>query len=291
MANRQSISATATFGRAEVNGVRIYYQRAGLGEPVVLLHGFPETSNAWRKVMPALAEHYTVVAPDLRGFGASDRPDAGYDKRTVAEDVHQLVHQLGLGPINLVSHYVGMMVGYAYASAYPSEVKRLVLMEAALPGLGLEKLYDAGKYPRMYHLPLFEAPDGLAEALITGREKMFVSHFMQQQAFNIAALEDEVLDEYAERLSAPGALRAGIAYFRVHKIDAEHNRENAKRKLSMPVLTVGGTASFGADLEGEIRPLATHMRAVMIENCDHYLAEEQPERLINELLRFFREEA
>ena len=280
-----------TFGRAEVNGIRIHYRMAGAGEPVVLLHGFPETSNAWRKVMPALAQHYTVLAPDLRGFGDSDRPDHAYDKRTVAEDVHQLVHHLGLGPIHLVSHDVGMMVGYAYASAYPAEVKRLVLMEAALPGLGLEKLYDADKYPRMYHLPLFDAPNGLAEALITGREKMFVRHFMRQQAYNTAALEDEVLDGYAERLAAPGALRAGIAYFRAHKIDAEHNRENSRTKLPMPVLTVGGTASFGADLEAEIRPLAKQMRAVMIDRCGHYLAEEQPERLVEELLRFFREDA
>ena len=291
MAMIETTPSTFTFGRADVNGIRMYYRMAGSGEPVVLLHGFPETSNAWRKVMPTLAEHYTVLAPDLRGFGASDRPDTGYDKRTVAEDVHQLVYQLGLGPINLVSHDVGMMVGYAYASAFPSEVKRLVLMEAALPGLGLEKLYDADKYPRMYHLPLFEAPNGLAEALITGREKMFVGHFMRQQAYNTAALEDDVLDGYANCLAAPGALRAGIAYFRAHKIDAEHNREIAKTKLPMPVLTVGGTASFGADLEGEFRPLAKRMRAVMVENCGHYLAEEQPEHLVDELLRFFREDA
>ncbi|WP_263385598.1 alpha/beta fold hydrolase [Granulicella arctica] len=280
-----------TFGRADVNGIRMYYRMAGSGEPVVLLHGFPESSLAWRKVMPRLAEHYTVVAPDLRGFGDSDRPDGGYDKRTVAEDVHQLIHHLGFGAINLVSHDVGMMVGYAYACAYPSKVKRLVLMEAALPGLGLEKLYDADRYPRMYHLPLFEAPNGLAEALITGREKMFVRHFMRQQAYNTAALEDDVLDAYADRLAAPGALRAGIAHFRAHKIDAEHNRVNAKTKLSMPVLTVGGAASFGADLEGEIRPLVEHLRAVMIEGCGHYLAEEQPERLTDELLHFLREGA
>ena len=290
MASIDSNPFNVTFGRAEVNGIRIYYRIAGSGEPVVLLHGFPETSKAWRKVMPALAAHYTVLAPDLRGFGDSDRPDAGYDKRTVAEDVHQLVQQLGLGPINLVSHDVGMMVGYAYASAYPAEVRRLVLMEAALPGLGLEKLYDADKYPRMYQLPLFEAPNGLAEALITGREKMFVRHFMRQQAYNTAVLEDDVLESYADRLAAPGALRAGIAYFRAHKTDAEHNREYATTKLSMPVLTVGGTASFGADLEGEIRPLAKNMRGVMIEDCGHYVAEEQPERLTDELLRFFRED-
>ncbi len=291
MTNTGPLVSTMTFGRADVNGIRMYYRKAGSGEPVVLLHGFPETSNAWRKVIPALAIHYTVLAPDLRGFGDSDRPDNGYDKRTIAEDIHQLVHQLELGPINLVSHDVGMMVGYAYASAYPSEVKRLVLMEAALPGLGLEKLYDAIKYPRMYHLPLFEAPNGLAEALISGREATFIRHFMRQQAYNTAALEDDVLNGYATALAAPGALRAGISYFRAHTTDAEHNRENAKTKLPMPVLTVGGTASFGADLEGEIRPLAKHMRAVMIEECGHYLAEEQPERVIDELLRFLREDA
>ena len=291
MANLQPIDVRTIFGRAEVNGIRMHYRIAGVGEAVVLLHGFPETSNAWRKVMPGLAAHYTVLAPDLRGFGDSDRPVTGYDKRTVADDVYQLVHHLGLGPIHLVSHDVGMMVGYAYACAYPSEVKRLVLMEAALPGLGLEKLYDADRYPRMYHLPLFEAPNGLAEALISGRESMFVRHFMRQQAYNTAALEDHVLDEYATKLAAPGALHAGIAYFRAHKTDAEHNRENAKTKLPMPVLTVGGTASFGADLEGEIRPLANNLRAVMIEDCGHYLAEEQPERLLKELLSFLRGEA
>lgn len=99
-----------------------------------------------------------------------------------------------------------------------------------------------------------------------------------------------MLDGYADRLAAPGALRASIAYFQAHKMDAELNRENARTKLPMPVLTVGGTASFGADLEGEIRPLAKQMRAVTIENCGHYLAEEQPERLIDELLHFFRED-
>ena len=107
----------------------------------------------------------------------------------------------------------------------------------------------------MYHILLFEAPNGLAEALITGREKMCVWHFMQQQTYNTAALEDDVLDGYADRLAAPGALHAGIAYFRAHKIDAEHNRENAKNKLPMPVLTVSGTASAGTDFADEIRPL------------------------------------
>ncbi len=283
----QGLNCASRGHRAEVNGIRLFYRRAGEGPPVVLLHGFPETSYAWRKVMPALAKRYTVIAPDLRGCGASDRPGTGYDKRTVASDVRELVRQLGLGPVNLVAHDVGMMVGYAYASAYPDQVRRLVLMEAALPGLGLEEMYDAAKYPRMYHLPLFEAPNGLAEALIAGRERMFVDHFMRQQAYNQEGLEPEVLDEYARCLAAPGALSGGIGYFRSHATDGEHNREHARTKLAMPVMTVGGTASFGAGLEGQVKPLVEHLHHVMIEECGHYLAEEQPERVADELLRFF----
>ncbi len=272
--------------RTEVNGIRLYYRREGDGPTAVLLHGFPETSYAWRKVIPPLAERYTVIAPDLRGCGASDRPETGYDKRTAASDIHELVRQLGLGPINLVAHDVGMMVGYAYACAYPEEVRRLVLMEAALPGLGLEDLYDAAKYPRMYHLPLFEAPNGLAEALIAGRERMFVEHFMRQQSYDPAALTKDALDEYARSLAAPGALRGGINYFRTHWVDAEHNRENAKTKLRMPVMTMGGTASFGANLRGQVEPLVEKLRSVMIDECGHYLAEEQPEKVVKELLSF-----
>lgn len=278
------------YNRTEVDGVRIYFRMMGSGDPIVLLHGFPESSYAWRKVMPALAQYYTVIAPDLRGCGASDRPDGGYHKRTVAADVHGLVRQLGFDRIKLVSHDVGMMTGYAYAANYRAEVERVVLMEAAIAGHGLEKLYDANTYPRMFHLPLFEAPNGLAEMLITGREKAFVSHMMRQQAFDPAGIDD-ALDEYARCLAQPGALRAGINYFRAHGIDAEHNREHAKHKLEIPVLSIGGIASFGADLEDEIRPLAADHRHVMLDRCGHYLAEERPEALVEHLLHFFADEA
>ena len=291
MASDPSTRMPGSHHRVELNGVRLHYAVAGAGEPVVLLHGFPMTSYYWRKVIPALSERFTVIAPDLRGCGDSDRPSSGYDKRTVAEEVHQLVQHLRLGPVNLVSHDVGMMVAYAYASLYPAEVRRLVLTEAALAGLGLEDLFDAAKNPRMFHLPLFEAPNGLAEALITGREALFVSHMMRQQAYDTTALDQHALAEYARHLAAPGALHGGIEYFRTHVIDAVHNREHARTKLPMPVLTVGGTASFGANLEPEIRPLARTLRSVMIEECGHYLAEERPERLAEVLLQFLGEDA
>ena len=275
-----------THHRAEVDGLRIHFTVAGAGEPVVLLHGFPMTSYYWRKIIPSLAERFLVVAPDLPGCGDSDRPTSGYDKRSVAETIYQFVEHLKLGPINLVSHDVGMMVAYAYASTYKAEVRRLVLTEAALAGLGLEKLFDAAQNPRMFHLPLFGAPNGLAEALITGREKLFVAHMMRQQAYDTTALDEETLDVYARHLAAPGALHGGIEYFRTHALDAVDNREFAKTKLTMPVLTIGGAASFGRNLEPEIRPLAENVRTVLIEDCGHYLAEERPEKLTAHLLSF-----
>ncbi len=240
--------------------------------------------------MPELAEQYTVIAPDLRGCGASDRPAQGYDKQSVAADIHELVRLLGFERIRLISHDVGMMAGYAYAATYRDEVEQLVLMEAAIPGLGLEKLYDANKYPRMYHLPLFDAPNGLAEALIVGREHMFVEHFMRQQAYDPAAIEGG-LQEYARCLAQPGALHAGISYFREHLLDAERNLEHAKRKLEMPVLSISGSASFGTSLQDEVELLAVDHRHAMIDDCGHYLAEEKPEVLLKHLLAFFAEAA
>ena len=183
-----------------------------------------------------------------------------------------------------------MMVAYAYAASFRDEVKQLAVMEAALPGLGLEQLYDCAEFPRMYHLPLFEAPNALAEQLITGRERMFVEHFMLQQAYDTTGLDAEALAEYARWLSAPGALHGGISYFRSHWTDAEHNRKHAKTKLAMPVLTVSGAASAGAELAPWIEPLVEHLRSVVIDDCGHYLAEERPDRVSAELLAFFTEE-
>ena len=269
-----------------INGIRQHFVTAGSGEPLLLVHGFPQTHYAWRKIIAALSERYFVIAPDLRGCGDSERPETMFDKQEVAADLHALLERLGAGSVNLVSHDVGMMVGYAYAATYRDQVRRAVLMEAALPGLGLEDLYDSDAYPRMYHLGLFEAPSGFAEMLITGREKPFVDHFMRQQAANPAALEEDALDEYARRLAAPGGLRGGITYFRTHRLDARHNRQHAQQRLGMPVMTVGGTASFGAALRDQLAPLVQHHRHEMIEDCGHYLAEEQPQRLTELLLDF-----
>lgn len=223
--------------------------------------------------------------------GDTDRPDSPFDKRTAVEDIHALVQHLGVGPVNLIGHDVGTMVSYAYTATYRSEIRRLVPMESTLPGFGLEELYDAETYPRMYHLGLSEAPNGLAEALITERELMFVSHFMRQQTYDPTGPDEDALAEYMPRFGALGALRCGLGYFRSHKIDAEHNRESARTKLAIPVLTVGASLSFKDILAARTPELAERVRSVVVLECGHYLAEEQPDRLATVLLQFLGEAA
>lgn len=266
------------------DGFRMHYVEAGAGEPVLLLHGFPQTWYAWRKVIPGLAARFRVIAPDLRGCGDTDRPPEGYDKATVAADIHRLVERLGLGPVRVVCHDVGMMVGYAYACAHRATITQLVMMEAGLPGLGLEDYFGI---PHMYHLPLFDAPNQLAEMLIAGRERAFVDHFMRQQTYDPTGPDEAALDEYARRLAQPGCLHGGISYFRTHRQDIAYNQEQAKTKLAMPVLTIAGAASAGDRLEEQVRPLAEDLSSVVIDRCGHYIAEERPEALVDHLLAFF----
>ena len=121
---------------AEVNGIRMHYLTAGSGDPVILLHGYAENSHMWRPLIAELAKKHTVIAPDLRGFGQSSKPESGYDKKTMAQDVHALAGTLGIKRSRIVGHDIGLMVAYAYAAQYPTEVERIALMDAFLPGVG-----------------------------------------------------------------------------------------------------------------------------------------------------------
>ncbi|WP_193196829.1 alpha/beta fold hydrolase [Nostoc sp. MG11] len=156
----------------QVNGVRLHYVVGGKGDLVVLLHGYAQTWYEWRKIMPALAEHYTVIAPDLRGAGDSDKPLTGYDKRSLANDIYQLVKQLGFQQVYLVGHDIGLMVAYAYAAAHPDDVKRLVVIDAPIPGV--EPWEEVITSPMVWHFA-FHAVPNLPEALVAGRERTYLS--------------------------------------------------------------------------------------------------------------------
>jgi pimeloyl-ACP methyl ester carboxylesterase len=270
-----------------VNGVRLHYLRAGSGDPVVLLHGWPQTSYEWRRILPALAERFTVIAPDLRGLGDSSRPATGYDKRTVADDVHKLLTELGLERIYLVGHDWGGVTAYAYAAAHPRDVRRLVILDVAIPGAGLEQIPQVSPTGGLWHISFHGVRD-LPEALVSGRERTYLSWFYRT-AYDPGAISEADIDEYVRCYSAPGALRAGFEYYRAIWQDVEHNRENAKTRLEMPVLTLGGDRGFGDLTRQSMEALASDVRGAVLERCGHWIPEERPAELLEHLLAFFDE--
>lgn len=270
---------------ALANGVRIHYVRAGQGDPVVLLHGFPQTWYMWRKIIPALAERYTVIAPDLRGFGESSKPIGGYDKRTVAEDIYQLVRGLGFEKIFLVGHDLGGPAAYAYACAHPEDVRRLVILDVEIT---IDRATAAEYFTRLFHLSFHAEPD-IAVALVAGRERVYLTHFYRK-CYNPGAFSHADIDEYIAAFSAPGALRASMAHYGAIWTDLKHNIENAKTLLEMPVLALGGEMSFGERTVSSARKIAKDVRGRSLPRCAHWVAEEEPEALLAELLTFFGEE-
>lgn len=258
---------------ARVNeGVRIHYVVGGDGPPLVLLHGFPQHWREWRLVMPLLVQAgYTVVAPDLRGFGDSDKPLDGYDALNVAEDLHQLVRQLGFGRIGLVGHDVGASVGYTWAAAQPDDVHALVLMEAFPAGL---EPHAPGKQ-QTWHLGFMATPD-LPETLLAGREQAFLAALFRRSLYDPTTLSDAEIDAYARPLGALGGVRGAAAHVRAIPRSAAQNRKLAQRKLAVPVLTIGAQRTFGSSLQQAARQFAEDVAGVVAEQSGHWIPEERP---------------
>ena len=270
-----------------LEGVRLHYVTAGSGDAVVLLHGWPQTWYEWRRIMPALAARYTVIAPDMRGLGDSSRPLTGYDKRTIANDIYQLVRKLGFGKIFLVGHDWGGPVAYAYACAHPDDVRKLVILDVTIPGESWERIPQVTRRGGVWHLAFHNVRD-LPEALIAGRERTYLSWFYRS-GYDPSAINEGDIDEYTRCYSAPGAMRAGFEYYRAIFTDIDHNKENAKTKLKMPVLAFGGEVGFHKLPLRSMQELAENVRGGVIERCGHWIAEERPEFLSDQLLAFFAE--
>lgn len=277
-----------THHSAIVNGgVRIHYALAGSGTPVVLLHGLPQTWYEWRHVIPRLAERHTVIAPDLRGCGYSGKPASGYDLRTVAEDIYQLVRELGHRRVAIAATDFGAGAAYEYAAAHRDAVERLAFMEFALPGFGL---LDAAAGPQpgggIWHLSFFMVPD-IAEELLRGKEAAYIKWVLQFYAYNPSAFTPQDIDVFVEAYSQIGALRAHMQYYQELFADAEQNRQSAQEKLSIPVLALGGSNCLGGLPLQSMQAVADDVRGGVIERCGHWVAEERPDYISERLLAFF----
>ncbi|MCW3536619.1 alpha/beta fold hydrolase [Burkholderia cenocepacia] len=276
---------------AQLDDVRLHYVTGGPddGEMVVLLHGWPQTWYTWRHVMPALAEDgYRVVAVDYRGAGESDKPLGGYDKASMAGDIRALVHQLGATRIHLVGRDIGVMVAYAYAAQWPTEIVKLAMLDVPVPGTRIWDEAKASADPQIWHFGLHQQRD-IAEMLIAGKERAYILDFYKKRTH--VALSNDDIAVYADAYAAPGALRAGFELYRAFPQDETRFKAFMKHKLPMPVLALAGDKSNGTKELDMARELALDVRGAVAPNTGHWLPDENPAFLTRQLLDFFREAA
>jgi pimeloyl-ACP methyl ester carboxylesterase len=267
---------------AEVNGVRLHYLTAGEGDPVVLLHGYAQTSHMWLPLIARLANKHTVVAPDLRGFGQSATPEDGYAKQAMAQDIHALIKSLKYDRIRLVGHDIGLMVAYAYAAQYPDDVDRLVLMEAFLPGIG-----DWNSVFLLRDLWHFHFYGKTPLALVTGRERIYLEHFWNDFAADATKSVPETDREfYAKAYAQPGHMKAGMEVFRAFPKDAEDFAQFAKTRLTMPLLVLSGEKAGGPFLIEQGKMVASNVEGVLVKGSGHWLMEEAPDQVMPKLVEF-----
>jgi pimeloyl-ACP methyl ester carboxylesterase len=267
---------------ATVNGVKLHYLREGTGPAVILLHGYAETSHMWLPLIPKLAKNHTVIAPDLRGAGDSAKPDAGYEKKAMAQDIHALAQSLGIKHASVVGHDIGLMVAYAYAAQYPDETDSVVLMDAFLPGVGdwthVWLLHDLWHFHFYGETPL---------KLVAGRERIYFEHFWN----DFAADRNHSLSEadrkfYTKAYAQPGGMRAGFEYFKAFPQDAIDFEALSKTKVQMPMLVLSGEKAGGTFLIDQGHLVATNVQGVVVKGSGHWLMEEAPDQVIPQLVDF-----
>lgn len=257
----------------ETNGATIHVRIGGQGPAVVLLHGYGETGDMWAPMAADLARDYTVVVPDLRGLGLSSKPQSGFDKKTQAGDIAGVLDALKIERVDLVTHDIGNMVGFAFAAQYPQRVRRFVLIDAPVPGVGPWE--EILKNPLLWHFR-FGGPD--MERLVAGRERIYLDRFWNEFSATPDRFTEASREHYAKLYALPGTMHSGFAQFAAFDQDAIDNRALLKSngKLTMPVLAIGGEKSFGAAMADTMRSAATDVTEGVIPDSGHWIMEENP---------------
>ncbi len=274
---------------ADANGVRLHYVMGGAanGPLVVLLHGWPQTWYTWRNIMPSLAKAgYRVVAVDYRGAGESEKPLAGYDKATMAADIRALIDGLGATKVHLVGRDIGVMVAYAYATQWPDEVASITMLDVPIPATAAWNEAKHKPDPELWHFGLFQQRD-IAEMVVAGHEYAFIRDFYLKRAYRQVA--DEDIAVYAKAYAAPGGLRAGFELYRAFPEDERRFAEFEKRKLPMPILALAGDKSNGLTELSMAKELGTDVRGGVAPDTGHWLPDENPEFLTQQLIAFFEQ--
>jgi pimeloyl-ACP methyl ester carboxylesterase len=276
---------TFTSRYVDTGELRLHAVIGGNGPPLLLVHGWPETWYAWRLLMPALARDFEVIAVDQRGIGLSDKPQAGYDTGTLAGDLVALMGALGHQRFAVVGHDTGFAISYALAADHPDRVDRVALAEipgppGAAPSPPL--FVPSPINDRLWHIP-FNRVDELPEQLVEGREDVF---FGYEFAIQGGKLPDDVVDYYVRILSNPDALPGSFGFYRAFDTTVAQNEQRKSRRLTMPVLAIGGAASYGEHVADAMKLVADDVQSVVIPGTGHWVAEEAPDEMLAALTAF-----
>ncbi|MEI9910250.1 MAG: alpha/beta hydrolase [Bacteroidota bacterium] len=281
-------------GYAEVNGVNIHYVAGGNGQPLVLLPGWPETWWSYHKIMPLLAEKYHVIVVDIRGMGSSGRPAEGYDKKTMAKDIYELIHRLGYQKVYMAGHDIGSQVAWSFAANYPDATSKLIILDVPhpdetwfsipmLPALGTFSDKIDAAHPYVWWFAFHQVKE-LPEKMLAGRAGIEHEWFFKYLLYNEAAINSLDRAVYAAAYNSAGGIRSGNAWYQTFSQDIAD--EKKYKKLEMPVLGIGGPG-FGW-LQSVIPGKTVNSKVVQAEGSGHFIAEEKPEAAARFMIDFLQ---
>ncbi|MBB6144437.1 pimeloyl-ACP methyl ester carboxylesterase [Silvibacterium bohemicum] len=273
--------------RITANGLNQHYVDAGSGPAVILLHGFPETSYAWRHQIPVLGQSYRLIIPDLRGYGATEKPDTGYDKRTMANDIVALMSKLGIEKAAIIGHDRGVRVATRLVKDHPEVVARFGALDN-IPTRVIFENVNANLAQGAWFFFFNSVPD-LPEALIHGREEMWLRYTINSWAYRLDAFNDADIAEYVKAYSQPGGLRGPFADYRAWRQDLEQDQVDRDVKITCPTLALWGRDFVGAkvvDMAAVWKGMADDLSTCEIPFSGHFPQAEQPEATNAALLDF-----
>jgi pimeloyl-ACP methyl ester carboxylesterase len=279
-------TGTFTSRYVDTGEVRLHAVTGGGGPPLLLVHGWPQTWYAWRMLMPALAEDFSVVAVDQRGIGLSGKPQSGYDTATLASDLVALMDALGHPRFALYGTDVGMPIAYAVAADHRDRVDRLIVSEAPLPGISPSPplFLPPPLNARLWHLAFNQLPK-INEELVTGREDIFFGAEFDASA-GTHKLPDDTVRYYIDTLKDPDHLRGSFEFYRAIPATSAQNEKRKERRLTLPVLAIGGAESSGEGVGNTMKLAADDVQSVVLSGSGHWVAEQAPEQLLGALTAF-----
>ena len=268
----------------KTDGATIHVRIGGRGPAVLMLHGFGDTGDMWAPLAAGMARDHTIVAPDLRGMGLSSHPEQGYEKVMQAKDMRAVLDGLKIDKVDLVTHDIGNMVGYAFAAQYPERVTRWVVMDAPLPGIG--PWDEIIRSPQLWHFN-FRGPD--VERLVKGRERIYLDRFYNELSDDPKGIDEATRAHYAVLYARPRAMHSAFNQFAAFTQDAIDNKQlAAKGKLAMPILAIGAEKSFGNGMADDLRFVASDVTGAVIAHSGHWLMEEQRAATVAAITGFLR---